>query len=180
MWTSCLYAIVTIMFLPLVHSQVCNNTCGEAFVYNNRCDEEGEQPLCLKGTDCADCQMTFPVWQIVISAVSVFILFGSVLALYCYREMPVAENDTESGKVQLRTTPPNANNKKTTRVAVVKEDAVKKGATAQKDKKVSRERETTGTKPSSNAKASLQQEQVIKSDKIVMKDKKKANLPKGA
>lgn len=86
------------MTITFVHSQVCNNTCGAALVYNNRCDEEGVNPLCLPGTDCADCQMLFPVWQIVISSVSVFILFVSCVGFICFRKESTKTPDVERGQ----------------------------------------------------------------------------------
>ena len=75
-----------LLTLSVVNAQVCNNTCGTGLVYNNRCDELGNLPLCAPGTDCADCQMMFPTWQVVIASVSFFILVVAMVALFCFRD----------------------------------------------------------------------------------------------
>ena len=79
-------------------AQVCNNTCGTGLVYNNRCDEVGNPPLCPVGTDCSDCQMIFPTWQVVIASISLFVLVVALVALFCFRDSKTGNtNDVESG-----------------------------------------------------------------------------------
>ena len=87
------FILCFMLVLPAL-SQICNNTCGTDLVYNNRCDELGANPLCLPGTDCADCQMMFPTWQIVIASISLFILVVSVAGLFCFRETAIGTKTT--------------------------------------------------------------------------------------
>ena len=83
----------------MTSAQVCNNTCGTGLVYNNRCDEEGNPPLCPIGTDCSDCQMIFPTWQVVIASISLFVLIVALVALFCFRDSKTGNaNDVENGK----------------------------------------------------------------------------------
>lgn len=89
--------LVFILF-SLTSAQVCNNTCGTGLVYNNRCDEVGNPPLCPVGTDCSDCQMIFPTWQVVIASISLFVLVVALVALFCFRDSQTDNtNDVEGG-----------------------------------------------------------------------------------
>lgn len=90
--------LLVFTLFSLTSAQVCNNTCGTGLVYNNRCDEVGNPPLCPLGTDCSDCQMIFPTWQVVIASISLFVLVVALVALFCFRDSKAGNNDVESGK----------------------------------------------------------------------------------
>ena len=93
------FLLLFFTLFSVTSAQICNNTCGTGLVYNNRCDEVGNPPLCPLGTDCSDCQMTFPTWQIVIASISLFVLVVALVALFCFRDFKTnGTSDLESAK----------------------------------------------------------------------------------
>lgn len=73
----------------------CDDSC-VGFANNQRCDEYGPTPHCALNTDCTDCRLLFPAWQIGIASVSLLLSLASFYALYRSRRSEQSIPATES------------------------------------------------------------------------------------
>ena len=101
-------AALFLFFVSNVMAQddVCEDTCGAVYVHNNRCDEYGDPPLCAKGTDCSDCRIVFPIWQIIIASTSAFVLIFALVAMFFFHRSTEEEVTPTMVKVQDAEAPP--------------------------------------------------------------------------